>query len=496
MELNESFEYTRDRFFINPKQPSSGDLVEAVHALIDGIVTKNAKPDHAEDNTKPLTAIANELVKDYQQARYFDHLSVTQLLPSDNKLGILAHLASDLRNNNTIIGETSPLETEYEHQAMQWLITHIAGYNPDKASGSLVSGGTSANHTALLVAREKLQEKGWQGIAPVKLFASEMAHYSISKAARMLAPRGLIQVEKIPLTEGSYSMDPAALERRVRQAKGDKQLIMGIVAVAGETETGLVDDLVIIAQIADENDIYLHVDGAYGAPFVLSKVKDLFAGMEASTSLTCDPHKYLYLPYSAGSIMFKDGTDHALLVELNEGGEKYMFKSDLAKSEARRDFVHSNTYLGQKRVEGSVGGQAAAALHATIKHIGREGIAALLDHNIEMAQSFADEVRAYNSLRLSFEPQLNTVCVEPAESHPKNNERLEAVSAALEKPTNDQGKIYLATTSLPERREPADKSKPKSFKVLRFVATHPYTDADDVRYIAKRLKEEWEKTGE
>lgn len=480
-----TFESIRDTYFINPKNPDVTDLVGATTTIIDGFANQELANPSLDDSLAPITAAGHQIAKDYQAARRFDHLSVAQLHPGDNKLGVLAHVASTLSNNNTIIGEVSPVETSYENYAVRWLLGNIAGYDPDKASGSLVSGGTSANHTAMVVAREALQEQGWDGITPVKLFASEMTHYSISKAARLLAPRGIIQVEHVPLTDG-YTMDTDALYRKVQAARESNIPIMGIVAVAGETETGLVDDLDTIVQIADENGVYLHVDGAYGAPYVLSRESARFKSMKESRSLTCDPHKYLYVPYSSGAIMFAEGADHALLEELNNDGQDYMFKVDDAKLEARQKFAHNSTYLGKKRLEGSMGGQSAAALYTTIKHIGRNGLASLLNHNIDMAELFADEiVRADAGLKLSFEPQLNTVCIEPTDAYPGNDRRMEDVSALIE----ENHGIYLATTSLPTFGKDGDKRK-----VLRFVATHPHTDATDVQYIAQSVKEAWERT--
>ncbi len=482
MTSRQNFERVRDTYFINPDQPDVESLTDASAIILDGFANRGEPGQPLDEAVSPAQAIGYDLAADYKGARRFDNLSVAQLHPTDNVPAILANFASTLYNNNTIIGEVSPLETDYENQAMQWLFENIAEYDPAHASGSLVSGGTSANHTAMLVAREALQEQGWDGVTPVKLFASSMTHYSISKAARMLAPRGIIQVDQVPLTP-EYTMDVDALHEKVKQARADRQLILGIVAVAGETETGLVDDLSTVAQIAGENDVYFHVDGAYGAPFILSRARARFEAVKESRSLTCDPHKYLYTPYSSGSIMFRDGADHALLEALNSEGEGYMFKGDAAKLAARERFVHNTTYLGQKRIEGSMGGQAASALHATIKHIGREGLASLLDHNLDMTEEFADEVlRVAPELKLSFEPQLNTVCIEPAEAHSGNDARMEKISAELE----DKG-IYLATTSLPTpdggRR-----------KVLRFVATHPHTDSGDVQYIAESVSRAWEET--
>lgn len=482
MTSRRTFEHVRDTYFINPKDPDMERVADATGIIMDGYANRSDQEQSPEESVDGLRAIGHELADDYKGARRFDHLSVAQLHPADNMVAYLAHAASTLSNNNTIIGEVSPVETEYENVSMRWLVENIAEYDPEAASGSLVSGGTSANHTAMFVARERLQDRGWNGREEVTILASEMTHYSISKAAQLLGPRGLIEVSGVPLTD-RYTMDPGMLSTEVKEAKKRGRRVMAIVAVAGETETGLVDNLSAIADIAEENDIYLHIDGAYGAPYILSRERALFEAAKRSDSYTCDPHKYLYVPYSSGSIMFADKADHARIEALNNAGKDYMFKTDQGKINARQSFAHNTTYLGKKRIEGSMGGQPAAALHATIKYIGREGLASLLDHTLDMTQVFTEEVqRAVPGMKLSYEPQLNTACIEPAEAHPGNDARVEVISAALE----DRG-IYLASTSLPN----PDGSKRK---VLRFVATHPHTDSNDVEYIAKSVGDAWEET--
>jgi glutamate/tyrosine decarboxylase-like PLP-dependent enzyme len=219
----------------------------------------------------------------------------------------------------------------------------------------------------------------------------------------------------------------------------------------------------------------------------MSRVGDLFDGMSSADSITCDPHKYLYVPYNCGSVLFADSARHTLLERFNEDGADYMYKTDEAQKQARADRPDYRTYLGSRRIEGSAGGSAAAALYTTIRHIGREGFASLLNHNLDMAEVFADEIRQKNGqLRLTFEPSLNTVCVEPADgpvghAHPYAN-RVEDVSALLEKEFG----IYLAAVALPNVDGKAKR------KVFRFVATHPHTNENDVRYIADSLINSWE----
>ena len=94
--------------------------------------------------------------------------------PTDNIPANLGHWASLLRNNNTIIGDVSPVESRYERESVDWMILHIAGWDVETGR-SLVNGGTSANLAALFVARETLIEQGWDGMSKVSILANEMA---------------------------------------------------------------------------------------------------------------------------------------------------------------------------------------------------------------------------------------------------------------------------------------------------------------------------------
>lgn len=476
----DDFTFIRDTYFRDPQQEPGGVFTEAATTLLEGLVTPDGTPIDVERGAHPLVTAAADIAESYRgQARHFDRLSVAQLHPAGNYIGELAHIAATARNNNTIVGEVSPLETELELRGVRWLLEHVAGYEPDEADGALVSGGSMANLTALLVARAELEADGWRADRPATLFASTMGHYSLHKSARVLAPANLIQVQEVPLEPGGYRLDPAQLEAQVSQARKNGDPILGIVAVAGETETGLIDDLAAIAEIADRHDVRLHVDGAYGAPFRLSRMGDRLAAMSDSDSLTCDPHKYLYTPYPGGSVLFRARLDLAHLLPLNDHGANYMFKEDEDRLRAHQDMTHSQSHLGRRRIEGSAGGHAAAALYYTTKYIGERGIGALLDHTLDMTAEFAEAIgRPDSPFALSFEPELNTVCFELSGDNPCNNAILEQVSSAL-----DVEGIYLTTTSLPYRD-----GRDGTRKVLRFVATHPYTGSDEVQHIATTLR--------
>jgi glutamate/tyrosine decarboxylase-like PLP-dependent enzyme len=499
------FEYIRDTYFENPLDGAASAKLfnQAAEIVGEGLFERRVKTGQGNG----LQSVASDLVKDYLGARYFDHKSVAQLHPAGFMPAILASLAASITNNNTIVAEVSPVESRYEQFAVKWMLENLGHYDPKKGSGLLLTGGTMANLTALTAARLHLEatsptfrKRGPDGyqFRPAKLFITSMGHYSLTKAAGVLAPEGLVEIVRVPLTPKGYTMDPVALEKLLAQAEKEKAPVLAVIAVAGETETGLVDDLEAISAITKKYGVFLHVDGAYGVPFRLSQAGSLFKGLERADTITCDPHKYMYTNYAAGAVLFREAKTHALLHNLNVDGAGYMFQDDPDSRRLQEKTVNGFPYLGQKRIEGSMGGHAAAMVYHTIRSLGVKGLAALLDHDITMTKLFAAQF-SEGPLVPAHDIQLNTVCLRPnvdncklsPAARRKLGKQIEDVSRLLE----EEHGIYLSTTLLP-CQEPEMRNRGEKEKVFRAVFTHPYTGQNEVIYIADTLKQLWEDTSE
>ncbi len=172
---------------------------------------------------------------------------------------------------------------------------------PETAGGTLVSGGSVANLTGLVLAREeRLGDMREDGV----IYTSELAHSSVDRAARILGFRP-DQIRKVP-TDDSYRLDVAALGAAVSaDSRGRRPFC--VVANAGDTTTGSVDPLAEIAEFCEERGLWLHVDAAYGGFAVLDRRgRALLEGIGNADSVTLDPHKWLYTPYEAGCILVRD----------------------------------------------------------------------------------------------------------------------------------------------------------------------------------------------
>jgi len=224
-------------------------------------------------------------------------------------IGAYADLIASALNANITCWRSGPAGTEIEQTVVRWLGSLIR-YDED-AKGLLTSGGSMANMIALLVAaRRKLgpevSRKGlWNAGPPLTIYASEEVHMSIPKAADVLG-FGRDHVRVIACDERQrMRVDQLVLNLKADRDRGLRPFC--VVGSAGTVNTGAVDRLDEIADVARDFDLWFHVDGAYGAPGVMDPRKtELFAGLERADSVSLDPHKWLFVPVDAGCLLFRD----------------------------------------------------------------------------------------------------------------------------------------------------------------------------------------------
>lgn len=200
-----------------------------------------------------------------------------------------------------------------ENQVMTWL-KEILGYPPE-ASGVLVSGGSMANLTGLAVARNAkaltdIKKQGLQG-SPCKmvLYVSTEGHKSLTRAVEVLG-LGNESLRLIPVNE-QYQIDIRALEETIRDDKKAGYQPFCVIGNAGTTNTGAFDNLDELADFCKRNQLWFHVDGAFGAWAKLSSTHNhLVCGMERADSIAFDLHKWMYMPYEVGCVLVRDREAH------------------------------------------------------------------------------------------------------------------------------------------------------------------------------------------
>ncbi|MFT3797351.1 pyridoxal phosphate-dependent decarboxylase family protein [Microbacterium sp.] len=275
-----------------------------------------------------------------------------------------------------------------ENEVLRWLAAEFG--MPDGAGGVFVQGGTLGNLSALVAAREAARERASAPIARWKIVCSVEAHSSIASAARVMD----VDVVGVPTDDGVLRGDAV---RAALQEHGDS--VFAVVATAGSTNFGIVDDIASIADAAAAHGVWLHVDGAYGLSAMLTDTaRPLFAGVERADSLVVDPHKWLFAPFDACALIYRDPelgrrahTQHAEYLDtLTETGD--WSPSDYAMHLTRRPRGLPLWF--------SLATHGAAAYRAAITHA------------LELAQQIADDIERRPELRLVRRPQLGVVVFE------------------------------------------------------------------------------------
>lgn len=222
-------------------------------------------------------------------------------------------------NRYTGIAGAAPGFVAMEHGVVDW-IASLFDPGPD-SSGILLSGGSMANLTALVTARiTRLGDDFAKGC----LYVTPHTHHSVAKAARIAGFRAdqIVSIE----VDDDLRMDPDALRRRVASDRAEGRQPFLVVASAGTTDTGTVDDLNQIADVASESGLWLHVDAAYGGFFILTdRGRKVLDGIHRSDSIALDPHKGLSIPFGVGALVVKQESH---LVDAHLGRGAYLRDED------------------------------------------------------------------------------------------------------------------------------------------------------------------------
>jgi aromatic-L-amino-acid/L-tryptophan decarboxylase len=225
------------------------------------------------------------------------------VLGSGEPVAAVGDLLASVLNQNVTAWRSAPAAVTIERVVVRWLAESLGckGF-----VGSLTGGGSSANLMALAMAREAREPAGEAGVRPGGVvYASSEVHMSIPKALGLLG-LGHHALRTVPVDDG-FRMQVDALEQAVLADVAAGRRPMAVVASAGTVNTGAVDPLQAIAELAREHGLWMHVDGAYGALAALA-VPEAFAGMELADSISLDAHKWLYQPLDCGCLLYRDAS--------------------------------------------------------------------------------------------------------------------------------------------------------------------------------------------
>ncbi|MBN1148547.1 MAG: aminotransferase class V-fold PLP-dependent enzyme [Anaerolineales bacterium] len=292
-----------------------------------------------------------------------------------------------------------------EHQVLNWLKA-MMGF-PASASGVLTSGCSAANLIGLAVARNTkagfdLRSEGLGAAhSTMTLYASEQIHSSIQKAVELLG-LGSQALRQAPVND-QFRIDLDSLEAAIDQDRDAGFRPFCVVGAAGTTNTGAIDDLEALADLCRAQQLWLHVDGAFGAWAVLvAEEKHLVNGMERADSLALDLHKWMYMPYEIGCVLVRDEQAHREAFSLTPA---YLAHGEGERGLTGRDLPWLTDYDFQLSKQ-SRGLKAWMSL----KEHGVDKYARLIQQNIEQARYLGGLVQAAPELELAAPVTLNVVC--------------------------------------------------------------------------------------
>jgi glutamate/tyrosine decarboxylase-like PLP-dependent enzyme len=352
-------------------------------------------PEFGEDASKVLEEISREMVVQgfhVPSANYFGLMN-----PTPTYAGVLAEALVAALNPQLATLARSQLASKIELETVRWIGERVGW--PGEFSGTFTSGGNEANFSGLALALESSfpnsVEEGVASIgAPAVLYASSESHHSLDKSAGLLGV-GRKALRRIAVNEAAQ-LDPRKLDLAIQEDQAAGRKPFCVVATAGTTNSGTVDDLIAIAKICKRYHLWLHVDGAYGGAAIFSNQhRDLVRGIEQADSLTIDPHKWLAMPFAAGVIL----TRHpGVLERAFSVAAPYMPKAAGAH-------LPDNSRISTQWTRR----MNSLKLWLTLRVHGRQGYEELIARQLELAHSFARWVEASNHFELAVPPTLPIV---------------------------------------------------------------------------------------
>lgn len=345
-------------------------------------------------------------------------------------LGILAELLASGMNPSVAGGDHAA--TYVEHAVVSW-IKSIMGY-PAESVGLLASGGSMANLIALAVMRHvkaegSVRQEGFNSeAAPMVVYTSAQGHSCIQKAVELLGI-GSAYLRKIPV-DADFRMDITALKQQIAADRAAGLRPVCVAASAGTVNTGAIDPLAEIAEVCEAENLWFHVDGAYGAVGILAaQTQALYAGIERADSLALDPHKWLYVPIECGCVLVKD-------------------------AQAMRDaFSLIPAYLRDDNVlpwfaefgPQQTRGFRALKLWMVLQQIGVEGYRESISRDITLTQTLRERIRARDGFELAAVGPLSITCFRYA---PSGVTDLNALNRDLIAHVHKAGRVFITSTEL------------------------------------------------
>ena len=410
-------------------------------------------PEEGTDPDAVLDQVENVILPNTMRV---DHPRFFGFVPGPNNfVGVLADALAAGFNVFSGTWISGAAAAQVELVVIDWL-RELCGM-PETAGGLFTSGGSMANVTALAAARHAMLDDRTAGAVA---YCSDQTHTSVDRALRLLG-FGEDQLRRLPSDE-QFRLDSESLRQAIVADRAEGRRPFCVIANAGTTNTGAVDPLPELASLADSEGLWLHVDGAYGAPAVVcERGRDRLVGLDRVDSLTMDPHKWLFQPFEIGGVLVRD--------------EQHLRRAFRLEAEYLEDAVGE-----EEEVNFSAYGIQltrsfrALKLWMTLKVFGRRHVATAVRRGFERAEQAERLLRDRPDWRIVTPAKMGIVTFR-CEPDGWSAERRDRLNRRLAPAVNEEGKAFLTQTALDDQ------------PVLRLCPINPRTTSADLRETIELL---------
>ena len=418
-------------------------------------------PENGTDPLDVLEEVFGEMVaKGFHvpSANYFGLMN-----PTPTYMGFVAEAMVGALNPQLATLARSQLASKIELETVRWIAERV-GWSSE-FGGTFTSGGNEANFSGMALALAHhfpgAMEDGIASIGkqPV-MYASAESHHSLDKSAGLLGI-GRKALQRVPVTT-NLQLDPVKLEQMIQQDRKAGRAPFCVVATAGTTNSGVVDDLVAVAEVCKRNDLWMHVDGAYGASAVFSdKHRNLVRGIELADSITIDPHKWLSVPFAAGVILTRNPET---LQQAFSVSSPYMPKAQGAH-------LPDNSRISTQWTRR----MNSLKLWLTLRVHGRKGYEEHIDRQLRLARTFTDWVEHFECFELAA-PTMLTIVNFRVKGLRDSGKDLAAAHASIVDAVTRDGQLWISDTVV------------NGSSVLRMMVTSYLTEERHVEALEHALE--------
>ena len=395
--------------------------------------------------------VGKEMINDvFEHALLLQHPRFYSFVASAvSPYSLAGSILTDVYNLNAGAWDFAPTAGIIEEKLVKWMGS-FAGYSEDTAGGIFLSGGSMANMSAMVAARDS--RLAHEDFSRGTVYFSDQTHSSNAKGLRIIGFAEK-QIVKIP-TDKDFKICTDLLEEAIRRDIADGKKPFAIVGNLGTTNTGCIDPLETLGQIAKKYDLWFHVDGAFGASILISPIyRNLAAGIELSDSFSWDTHKWLMQTYSCSTLVVKN--------------KKYLLNSFTEHPEYLADVNSSDHISGWDLGPEMSRPHRALKLWYTLQATGTDLLAEMIEYSFYNANIVKTELNKLPNWKIISQPCCGTINFR-YEPEGISNENIDKLTDKISKEVIESGFAYIVTTTLNGR------------KTLRMCIINANTTEDDI----------------